>query len=82
MIKLIKQVACFNYFGYISHLQNIDIERKLGHFQQICGTIRRNFKNKTTKQTQNFRKTVTVPTLMHGLKHGLYQNFINGKLKG
>ena len=43
------------------------MERKLGRFQQICGTIRRNLKNKATRTTLlKFYKTVAVPVLTYG----------------
>jgi hypothetical protein len=51
----------------VTYDQDEDVNNKLHKFQNICGTIRRNLKRKTRKDTQlKFYKTMAVPVLMYG----------------
>lgn len=66
--EIIEQVSSFKYLGsMITYRKNMEIEKKLNKFQQICGTINRCLRNKTTRETKlKFYKTVAVPTLIYG----------------
>jgi hypothetical protein len=45
----------------------MDINVKLQRFQQICGTIKRTFAGKVTKETLvRFYKIMAIPTLLYG----------------
>lgn len=66
-VKNLEQIRHFNYLGCdISYDGDTDWERKLSAFRSICGTIHRNLKNKTRKDTRmKFYKTVAVPTFLY-----------------
>jgi hypothetical protein len=64
---IVEQVSHFKYLGSdISYENKKDIEEKVAKFRQICGSIHRNIKSETRKDTGiKFYKTTTVPTLMY-----------------
>lgn len=66
--KILEQVKHFKYLGcYVSYEKEIDLDEKLNRFRSICGTIHRNLKNKTRKETRvKFFNTVAIPVLMYG----------------
>jgi hypothetical protein len=72
--QLLGQVSYLNYLGCeISKGNEREIDKKLGRFQMLCGTIHTRtyiyitLKNKTRRDTRlEFYKTVTVPALMYG----------------
>ena len=65
--QTLEQVCDFNYLGYnISYNVDTDWVNKLSKFRSICGTIHRNLRNKTRKETRmKFYKTVAVPTFLY-----------------
>jgi hypothetical protein len=55
----------FLYFN-VSYENNKDIDEKVAKFRHICGSIHRNLKNKTGKDTRiKFYETIAIPTLMY-----------------
>lgn len=66
--KSIEQVKYFKYLGcHISFERDIDLDKRLNKFRNICGTIHRHLKNKTRIETRiKFFNTVAVPVLMYG----------------
>lgn len=65
---IIEQVKYFKYLGcYISYERDIDLDKKLNNFRNVCGTIHRSLKNKTRKDTRiKFFNTIAVPMLTYG----------------
>ncbi|KAJ4439494.1 hypothetical protein ANN_07618 [Periplaneta americana] len=65
---VIEQVSHFKYLGCdITYDYDKDVNIKTQRFQAICGTIARNLKKKTRKETQiKFYKTMAIPSLLYG----------------
>lgn len=65
---VIEQVSHFKYLGCdITYDYDKDVNIKTQRFQAICGTIAKNLKKKTRKETQiKFYKTMAIPTLLYG----------------
>ncbi|KAJ4446628.1 hypothetical protein ANN_13325 [Periplaneta americana] len=64
----LEQVTRFKYLGtQLTYKHESDCKYKLPIFQQLCGTINRNLKNKARKETQiKFYKVIAVPSLLFG----------------
>lgn len=64
----LEQVTSFKYLGtQLTYKHDSDCKYKLPIFQQLCGTINRNLKNKARKETQiKFYKVMAVPSLLFG----------------
>ncbi|KAJ4441949.1 hypothetical protein ANN_11813, partial [Periplaneta americana] len=66
--NIVEQVRDFKYLGCeIGNTRELDQQRKLQNFNQICGTIKRTLLNKTRKETiLKFYKVLAVPSLLYG----------------
>lgn len=63
--KILEEVNILTYLGYVSYLENEDIDNKIIKFKKMNG-IRRNLKNKAQRWTQKFYNTMVVPIPMYG----------------
>ncbi|RZF44869.1 hypothetical protein LSTR_LSTR004494 [Laodelphax striatellus] len=65
---ILEQVSEYNYLGcHISFKEDVDIEKKVGKFQSICGTISRTLSKKARKETlMKFYKVMAAPVLLYG----------------
>ncbi|XP_075210534.1 uncharacterized protein LOC142317874 [Lycorma delicatula] len=63
--QILEQVRVFNYLGCdLSYDRNIDIDKKLSRFEEVCDLIRRTVGKQIREETQlRFYKTMAVPIL-------------------
>ncbi|KAJ4434311.1 hypothetical protein ANN_22866 [Periplaneta americana] len=74
------RVSHFKYLGCdITYDYDKDVNIKTQRFQAVCGTIDKNLKKKTRKETQiKFYKTMATPTPLYGCEAWtLKKNYIN-----
>ncbi|XP_039275024.1 uncharacterized protein LOC120349129 [Nilaparvata lugens] len=66
--KVLEQVSQFSYLGCeISYKDELDVEKKVGRFQMICGSISRTLGKKATTSTiMKCYKTMAAPLLLYG----------------
>ncbi|GFG40474.1 hypothetical protein Cfor_06486, partial [Coptotermes formosanus] len=64
---VLEHVKQFNYLGSELSLDGEpDIEKKINRFQEVCGTIRKYFKNPRTETQMKFYKVTVRPTMLYG----------------
>ncbi|KAJ4432933.1 hypothetical protein ANN_15190 [Periplaneta americana] len=70
--NVVEQVTSFNYLGCtVSYLRNMDMEKNVGKFQQICDTIK-SLRNITTEEAYlKLYKTMAVQYTHMDQRHGL-----------
>jgi hypothetical protein len=80
---ILEKVSHFKYLGSdISYEDYKDTDEKVAKSRHICGSIHRNVKNETRKDTRiKFCKTTVIPTLMYASETWVMRKMIKTKFK-
>jgi hypothetical protein len=80
---ILERVSHFKYLGSdVSYENNKDIDEKVAKFRHICGSMHRNLKNKTSRDSRTkFYKTTAVPKLMYASETWVMRKRIKTKFK-
>lgn len=66
--KVLEQVSKYTYLGCdISYSEDLDIEKKIGKFQVVCGNISRTLGKQARRETiMKFYRIMAAPVLLYG----------------